>query len=263
MDYKIINCDSLLKKITRKDKLFSGNYCVDPYQNCEFGCSYCDSSFDKTIYIKNNSDKILESELKNTKKGTVIIGYVHDPYQKIEEKFEKTKKILNVIKKYNFKCHIITKSDLIQRDIDILSNLDCNVTISFLSLDENISNIFEKKVPTPTKRIKVLDDLKRHNIKSGVALIPILPYIIDEELESIIKTFKKHNADYFLYKYLELKGDQKILFNNIIRKNYPNFIEKYQEIYKDIIKPERKSVSDIDNKIRDLLKKYSLKNKID
>ena len=54
MDYKIINCDSVLKKIIKKDSLFHGNYCVDPYQNCAFGCHYCDSSLEKTIYVKAN-----------------------------------------------------------------------------------------------------------------------------------------------------------------------------------------------------------------
>ena len=81
MDYKLINCDSLLKKITRKDNLFNGKYCIDPYQNCEFGCLYCDSSYDKTIFVKENADDILNNELKKVKKGLIIIGSVHDPYQ--------------------------------------------------------------------------------------------------------------------------------------------------------------------------------------
>ncbi|MCK5458581.1 MAG: hypothetical protein KAI20_01710, partial [Thermoplasmatales archaeon] len=116
MEYKLINCDSLLKRITRKDTLFNGKYCIDPYQNCEFGCLYCDSSFEKTIYVKNNSVEILENELQTVEKGVIIIGSVHDPYQRAEQTYEITKKILKTIKKYQFPCHILTKSTLILRD---------------------------------------------------------------------------------------------------------------------------------------------------
>ena len=95
MEYKQIHCDSLLKKITKKDTLFNGMYCIDPYQNCEFGCLYCDSSFDKTIYIKSNAAKIIRNQLKNQEKGRIIVGSVHDPYQRIEMDFKLTKKILD------------------------------------------------------------------------------------------------------------------------------------------------------------------------
>ena len=76
----------MLNKITTKDMLFGGNYTLDPYQNCEFSCKYCDSSYDEKIYIKTNAIELLEKELKKIKKGTIIIGSVHDPYQKAEKK---------------------------------------------------------------------------------------------------------------------------------------------------------------------------------
>ena len=69
MSYKQVKVDNLLNKITKKDKLFGGKFTIDPYQNCEFGCLYCDSSFDKTIYIKTNAVSLLDSELKNQKKA--------------------------------------------------------------------------------------------------------------------------------------------------------------------------------------------------
>jgi len=261
MNYKLINCEQLLKKITKKDELFNGVYCIDPYQNCEFGCSYCDSSFDKTIYIKNNSDKILESELKKTKKGTIIIGSVHDPYQKAEEKYKITKKILEVIKKCDFPCHILTKSGLILRDLKILKSLDCRITISILSINETISNIFEKNVISPKRRLQILKILKNNNITSGIALIPILPYIIDDELEDILKTAKNHNADYLVYKHLELKGEQKIYFFNLLKKQYPDLIKKYKNIYEGKIKPDNIFTENYDLKIKNLKTKYKLDNK--
>ena len=100
MQYKQIQVDTVINKITNKDKLFKGDYTVDPYQNCEYGCRYCDSSFDKTIYIKNNALEIFEKEITQMQNGTIIIGSVHDPYQKTEEKHKLTRQILKIIKKH-------------------------------------------------------------------------------------------------------------------------------------------------------------------
>ena len=136
MQYKQIKVDSILNRITSKDNLFLGDYTIDPYQNCEFGCSYCDSSFDKTIYIKTNASEILNEELKNNKNGRIIVGSVHDPYQNIEKELKITRELLEIIKENGFSCHILTKSDLILRDLDIISNIkDCLVTISIISLN--------------------------------------------------------------------------------------------------------------------------------
>ena len=262
MKYKLINCDSLLKKITKKDVLFNGKYCIDPYQNCEFGCLYCDSSFEKTIYVKNNSVEILENELQTVEKGVIIIGSVHDPYQKAEQTYEITKNILKTIKKFQFPCHILTKSALVLRDIDLLSSINCMVTISILSLDEKISRIFEKNVPTPKERLQILKTLANHKIKTGVALIPVLPHIAEEEFEHITKAVKKHNANYLLHKHLELKGGQKLLFNDVIRKHYPNLLSTYNNIYKNRLKPEKKYRSAIDKEIRRYCKKYNILDRI-
>ena len=262
MKYKLINCDSLLKKITKKDILFNGKYCVDPYQNCEFGCLYCDSSFEKTIYVKNNSVEILENELQTVEKGVIIIGSVHDTYQRAEQTYEITKKILTTIKKYHFPCHILTKSTLVLRDIDLLASIDCMVTISIMSLDEKVSRSFEKNVPVPKERLQILKTLSKHEIKTGVALIPVLPHITEDEIEQITKEAKKNNANYLLHKHLELKGEQKLLFNDVIKEHYPNLLSTYNDIYKNRLRPDKKCISVVDTEIQRCCKKYNISDRI-
>lgn len=263
MQYKQINVNSVLNKITSKDRLFIGNYTVDPYQNCEFGCLYCDSSFDKTIYVKSNAAEILRNQLKNQEKGRIIVGSVHDPYQRIEMDFKLTKEILETIAESDFSCHILTKSDLVLRDIDILSKIDdCIVTMSIVSLDDSVSNVFEKNVPTPVKRLEVMEKLNNNGIKSGLSIIPVLPYIVDAKLEKIVKSAKEHNAQYILHKHLELKGDQKNIFIDILRKFYPNFVEKYTELYKNSYMPSDSYVSKLNKKMVELGNKYNLKKEI-
>jgi DNA repair photolyase len=263
MDYRLITCNSLIKKITSKDLLFNGNYTIDPYQNCDFECKYCDSSLEKIIYIKINADQILEREIKNLKKGVVILGSVNDPYQKSEEKYEISKKLLKILKKYDFPCHILTKSNLIIRDINLLKDMNCTVTISISSLNSNITKIFEKNVPSVLKRMETLKFLVKNGIKAGIALIPIIPYIVDEEIEKIIKKSKQNNAQFFLYKHLELKGDQKIAFMNIIQTKYPKLVSRFENSYKDSFNINKEIKSNYEKKIHKICDYYKISEKID
>ncbi len=263
MNYKEIQCSFLLNKITNKDRLFNGDYTIDPYQNCGFGCRYCDSTYDETIYIKTNAAQIIKKELEAAKKGTIIVGSVVDSYQKAEESYNITRNLLEIIKQYDFSCHILTKSKLVLRDIDLLSKMsDCKVTISITTLDQTISDIFEKNVPLPLERLKTIEKLSEIGIKSGLAIIPILPFISEDALEDIVKSAKKHRAHYILHKHLELKGDQKSIFMKILKESYPNLVEKYEELYKDSYMPDDAFISKINNKLEKLCTKYKIKNKI-
>lgn len=263
MQYKQIRVDSLITDIKTKDTLFGGNYTIDPYQNCEYGCLYCDSSFDNTIYIKLNAPDILKKELKKLDKGTIIVGSVHDPYQKAEENYKLTRKILSIIQKSGFSCHILTKSDLILRDIDIIKKIkNPFVTVSITSLIDSINNILENNVLNVKIRLQTIEKLSRFKINSGLAVIPIIPYIIESELDNIIKQAKDQNAQYILNKHLELKGDQKQYFFNVLKKINPDLIEKYKKLYRDSFRPDKKYILKIDKIIYELCIKYKIKNGI-
>jgi len=263
MQYHFIDSDFLLRTITKKDNLFNGNYCIDPYQYCEFGCRYCDSSFEKKIYIKKNAVSILEKELQHKAKGTVIIGSVHDPYQPAEESYQLTKNILMLLKKYEFACHILTKSPLILRDINILSSMNSTVTVSIVSLEKKQTDLFEHENITSTQnRLQLVKTLNEHTIKTGVALIPIIPYITDNELENIIKESKKHKARYLLHNYLELKGEQKKKVCCLIQQHYPSLIDKCNLLYENTIQPKKEYIKTIDNTITQYCKQYNVSEKI-
>ncbi|MCK4365678.1 MAG: radical SAM protein [Thermoplasmatales archaeon] len=263
MHYKQIKVDFLLNKITNKDKLFAGNYTIDPYQNCEFGCLYCDSSFDETIFVKTNAAEILKKELETAKKGTIIVGSVHDPYQKAEEELEITRELLKTIKKHGFSCHVLTKSDLVVRDIDILSEIEHSiVTLSAASIKDPISKIFEKNVPLPKVRLKTIEKLTKNGIKSGLAVLPVFPYIIETELDDIVSSAKNHNAQYLLYKHLELKGDQKSCFIDILKEFYPDLVRKYEKLYENSYMPNEEYISKTNSLIKESCINHNIKNKI-
>ena len=263
MIYKYITCDQIINEITWDDNLFLGNYTIDAYQNCEFGCKYCDSTYDQTIYIKTNACELLDKKLADLKKGCIIVGSVHDPYQQAEESQKITRNILKIIQKHGFSCHILTKSNLVLRDIDIISKIKgCMVTISMISTSGDISNIFEEKVPSPKERLKTVERLSQQEIKSGIAIMPLLPFIVEEGLETLIETAVNNKAQYVLHKHLELKGDQKKFFIEILEKNYPELVKKYEKLYQDIYMPKETYIKDINKKMNALCKKYNIKNKI-
>jgi DNA repair photolyase len=260
MRKKEIKVDSIIKKIIKKDNLFKGDYTVDLYQNCNFGCIYCDSSYDDTVYVKINAVKILEKELEHLPRGRIIIGSVNDPYQSYEKKYMITRNVLEVIKKYNFTCHILTKSDIILRDIDLLKKINnCIVTVSIISLKDQISNFFEKNVPTVEKRFEVAKLLNKNKIYSGIAFIPFLPFIADKEISSIFEQVKKYDLNYVLYKHLELKGDQKQIFFEYIKKYNVEILTKYQTLYKDCYQPTQNYIKKIDSIFSKTSKKYNVK----
>lgn len=262
MDYKFITCDSVIKKITKKDSLFHGSYCVDPYQNCEFGCQYCDSSFEKTIYIKKNVTEVLEKELSTIQNGRIIIGSVNDPYQNLEDKFKLTQAILTILKDHHLSCHILTKSPLVLRDLPLLSQLECMVTVSLSSINDEVVKIFEPEVPSPSARLQTIQNLRNHEIPAGIALIPLLPYIVEPEIESIVQAATDVNAQYLLHKHLELKGDQERHFRNLIKQYFPQLLPKYDTLYEDDFTPRKTYLQEIHALLQYHCKKYDIADRI-
>jgi len=256
MEYKYAKYNTLLNKITNKDNLFVGNYTLDPYQNCEFGCRYCDSTFDNVIYIKSDSSQLLEKEIKKIENGTIIVGSVVDPYQEAEKRHKITRELLEIIEHNNFSAHVLTKSDLVLRDIDILSKIKgCIVTISIISLDGAVLNIFEKNVPSSKERLNVIKKLSENGIKTGLAVMPLLPFIVEEELEEIVKAAKQNGAQYILHKHLELKGDQKAIFLKILSELNPDLVNRYEELYSGSYMPDHAHIA----KVKDMMDKYCRK----
>ena len=263
MKYKNINYDNVINKITNIDKLFFGDYIIDPYQNCQFGCKYCDSSNNEIVYVKNDFLAKVKNEIKNLSKGTVIIGSVVDPYQLIEKKLENTRNLIDILNKNNFSVHILTKSDLILRDIDVLSDIkDLTITISICCINKNISEFFEKNVPSTFDRLELVEKLSENKIKSGLAIIPILPYFIEKDIEKIFRYAIEYKSKYLLFKHLELKGFQKDIFYNNLKIFNNKILEKYIELFKDNYYPDAQYINKINNLFLKLSKKYKMYNSV-
>ena len=233
MRIKTIQCKNLLSK----SRLPEADYCINPYIGCLHGCIYCYSRFMKRftnhtekwgefLDIKINATEVLEKELsRNPKKGTVVLSSVTDPYQPIEKKYRITRSILEILLKYNFPVSILTKSDLVIRDIDLLKQFDdCEVGLTITTLDEKIAKDFEPYSPTPQQRVNALETLHEEKIKTYGFIGPILPRLT--ELQPIFAILQG-KVDFIMAESLNLKCGNWKDIRTVLERNYSNLLPIY------------------------------------
>jgi DNA repair photolyase len=252
---KEIEARSILRKHKKIDSWFLSRYGMNLYRGCTHNCIYCDGraegyyvegEFGSDVAVKINALEVLHRELdpkrKHTpfKQGYIMVGGgVGDSYQPVEEKYKLTRKTLSLLSEKNFPVHILTKSTLVKRDIDILEKINetskAIVSFSFSSTDEKISSIFEPGVPSPQKRLETISFFKNKGIACGMFLLPVIPFITDTytAMEKTLQDAQAVGVDFIIFGGMTLKeGKQKEYFLNILKRHYPKLITEYQMIYR-------------------------------
>ncbi|NAZ24437.1 MAG: radical SAM protein [Thermofilum sp.] len=231
-----IQVKSILNKHKKRDDWFLDDYSVNPYEGCSFNCIYCyirgskfGESMAKTLSVKVNSPELLEKELSRRARkgeyGIIALSSSTEPYMPIEEKLKLTRKLLEIILKYKFPVHVLTKSKLVLRDLNLLKEIDKNavlpsdlkpklkhgaiISFSVSTLDEKLARILEPGAPAPKERLETMKKCREKGFLTGVCYIPVLPFISDreEQLDEMIKVAKEHGANYVLVGALTLFGN--------------------------------------------------------
>ena len=254
MTIKEIEAKSILRKHKKIDSWFISHYGMNLYRGCAHNCVYCDGrsekynvdgEFGEDVTVKVNAIELLRRELKPKRKRTplkksfiMIGGGVGDSYQPIEKSYQLTRKALELMYEYNLPVHMLTKSTLIERDIDILKNINeqnrAIVSFSFSSVNDKISSIFEPGVPPPSERLKTLAFFKSEGIPCGMFLLPVIPFITDKQelMEESVRKANKVGLDFVIFGGMTLKdGRQKDYFLNVLKEHYPDLAKEYQKIY--------------------------------
>lgn len=170
------------------------DFVVNPYGGCNHGCVYCyapevthsDWKDWRVVKVRSNMATRLARELKNIEHTAIIgLGSSTDPYQYAESRFQITRDCLTVLKRFNSTVHIITKSDLVTRDIDLLKEMDCTVGMTITGIDEKASKIAEPGAPMPEKRLTALKELIDSGIKAYVMAEPMMSHIEGHEEEYV------------------------------------------------------------------------------
>ena len=248
---------SILNKYKFIDNWFWCRYSINPYNGCEHACTYCDSrshkyhlqpEFDQIIYVKNNVQELLDNRITRARTllpDVVAISGSCDPYQPAEEKFENTRKCLEVLAKHKYPVIIGTKATLVTRDMDILERIGenswCAVFITITTTNDELSEFLEPKAPSPAERFETIKELKKNkNIQVGVCLMPIVPFLTDApiQLETMTENIKAAGADYILFAAgMTMRDNQANWYLTKLKSQYPELVNKYLELYDAEITP--------------------------
>jgi len=182
------------EKILSLTKISLSEYVINHYVGCQYGCLYCYVKYLKRnrklkeqwgdfVNVKINSPELLRKELKNYTSGKVMLGSITEVYQPIEKKYKLTRQILEILVEYQIPVVILTKSDLILRDIDLLKKLPSISVFYTLSFkNNNIKDLFEKNSPDYEKRLKTISELYSNSVNVWVHFGPLIPYFNDAEM---------------------------------------------------------------------------------
>ena len=238
-----IEAKSILSKLQREDTWFGITYNMNLYRGCQHACIYCDTRSEcygindiSKISVKQNALDLLAKELvsKRKNRATIGTGSMNDPYMPVEQELQLTCKALQIIAKEKFPVHIITKSNLVERDIDILQDISkiyAAVSFTITTADDFLSQQIEPNAPPTSERFRVMKLLEEKGIYTGVTLMPVLPFINDtkENIAAIIKQAKESGASYILPMFgLTLRKGSREYFYKALDNRFPGTKEKYQ-----------------------------------
>ena len=220
-----IKCKTALSKST----LPGLDYSLNPYRGCQHNCTYCyvpnvlkinRKDWGNFVDIKTNIPVILSKELKKKKLGVVGISTVTDPYQPVEKKYKLTRYCLEQLLIYDWPVCIQTKSNLVVRDIDLISKFsNAEVVISIGTLDDDERKILEPFSSAIPERLDVLKQFSNVDVKTSVFFGPIYPTIKIKDLSEIINVFIEHGITEVIFDRFNLKSGVRENIETAVKNN--------------------------------------------
>ncbi|MDX1515961.1 MAG: PA0069 family radical SAM protein [Woeseiaceae bacterium] len=217
------------------------NRSINPYQGCEHGCIYCYArpshsyldlspglDFETRIFYKPNAAERLLAEWQKPayECEPITIGANTDPYQPAEKRLHITRDLLELFLKHRHPVNVITKSTLIERDIDLYAELAgqrlCSVAFSLPTLDRDLKRIMEPRVPSAESRLRVLAAFAARGIPTSVLVAPVIPAINDAEIERILEAVAAAGAGQAHYIFLRLPHEVRDLFVEWLQSHFPD-----------------------------------------
>lgn len=243
-----IQAKVLLSHVKQPDDWFGLKYNMNLYRGCQHRCIYCDSrsecyrieDFDHEILVKANAIDLLRKELASKRvKGTIGTGSMNDPYMPVEADVNLTGQALDAIAEFRFPVHVMTKSDLVLRDLDTLCRINrvyTAVSFTITTADDELGRKLEPGAPLVSKRFRAMKALAEHGIRTGVTMMPILPFIEDDEenVRQIVEQAHAHGASYVIPWFgMSLRDRQRAYYYERLDQLFPGLKREYQRVYGD------------------------------
>ncbi len=240
--------------ITRNDSPDVGfDRSINPYRGCEHGCIYCYArpahaymglspglDFESRLFFKPEAARLLERELSKPSytPGAIHIGGNTDPYQPVERRLRVTRQVLEVLARFRHPFSIITKSALIERDLDILGPMGqaglARAAVSITTLDRELARVMEPRAATPEKRLSAVRALAAAGAPTAVMFAPVIPGLNDHELEAVLQRAAEAGAAGAGYMVLRLPLEIKDLFREWLAVSRPDRAERVMSLIRQM-----------------------------
>lgn len=240
--------------ITRNTSPYVGfDRSINPYRGCEHGCIYCFArpthaymglspgvDFESRLFAKPDADRLLAAELSKPgyRPRTIAIGTNTDAYQPVERTWQVMRRILGVLRDFNHPVSVLTKSDLIIRDLDILGPMGrsdiARAMISITTTDRRLAGAMEPRATTPEKRFQALRALATAGVPTGIMLGPMIPGLNDSEMETIMERAVADGASFSAYTILRLPLEVSSLFQEWLEAYAPTRAGKIMRHIRDM-----------------------------
>lgn len=277
-EYRPYRAKTMLNTLKRPDHWFWIKYTLNPYRGCAHLCVYCDArdnqyglseTFDEVVYCKENAVEVLEKQLPRLARDVVGTGGVCDAYQPVEEGRRITRRVLESLARYAFPVEVLTKSDLVVRDLDILQEIDerawAGVLFTITSLDPQITGFFEPHAPPPERRLKAMERVGRAGLTTGVMLCPWLPGISDDEehIEEVVRRTKEAGGEFVLHGGLTLKaGPQRDRYMAALTSRWPHLVSWYEDLYSGGYSPGGAYARQVSLLAREVCQRYDMPDRM-
>jgi DNA repair photolyase len=243
---KEIFSKGILNPVKQPDDWFGLKYNMNLYRGCQHRCIYCDSrsecyqidNFDREVLVKVNAMELLTDALPRKRiKGTIGTGAMNDPYMPIEKKYNLTGRALKVIADNRFPVHILTKSDLVIKDLETIRQINqvfAAVSFTITTADDKLGKKVEPGAPVVSRRFEAMKTLAEAGIRTGVLLMPILPFIEDnpEDLTAIFEMAAENGASYIIPSLgMTLRDRQRRFYYDKLDQHFPGVREKYERAF--------------------------------
>lgn len=226
---------------------------LNPYRGCEHGCIYCFArpthaylglspglDFETQLFAKTNAADLLRRELAqaNHQVSPIALGVNTDAYQPCERQLGITRQVLQVLQECRHPVGLITKSSLIERDMDIISDMARDnlaiVAITITTLDHQVSRQLEPRAASPTRRLQIIERFAKAGIPVSVSVAPIIPFVTEQELEKVLTAAVNAGAKAAGYTILRLPHEVNPLFQEWLATHFPERAERVMNRVRDM-----------------------------
>jgi DNA repair photolyase len=273
-----IEAKTLLSSSKRPDPWFGLKYTMNLYRGCQHRCIYCDSrslcygieDFDGEVLVKANALELLRRELARKRvKGYIGTGSMNDPYMPVERKLRVTGQALEIIAEFGFPVHVLTKSDLVLRDAETLQAIQQRssavVSFTITTPDDALARQVEPGAPSPSARFRAMAALASQGIRTGVVLMPLLPFLEDkpEAIVEIVTRAHDCGAAHVIPSFgVTLRDRQRAHYYQELDWRFPGLSERYRQTFGERYFAPAAGATQLEALFEELIGRYDMQRNV-